>query len=53
MSEKTAIEACINLAAMSPHRFITEEIVPRAWQELADLRAELELADMLVTIQRR
>ena len=51
MVEKSAIEKCIDLAALSPHKAIAGEIVPNARQELADMRAELDLADALTMMQ--
>jgi len=50
MSEKSAIETCIELAALSPHKAIAGEIVPNARQELADMRGDMALADAVFTI---
>ena len=51
MSEKSAIETCIELAALSPHKAMTSEIVPNARLELSEMRAELDLADALTMMQ--
>ena len=53
MSEKSAIETCIELAALSPHKAMTGEIVPNARLELSEMRAEIEGHDALISMQHK